>query len=293
VDITDKAALSQVFAMYNINSVIHFAGLKSVSESVAMPLSYYSVNVNGTCTLLECMKENNVHHIVFSSSATVYGHPKTMPIFEDHELGPINPYGRSKYVAELVIQDFCAANPSCNAALLRYFNPIGAHASGLIGEDPNGIPNNLLPYITQVLSGKLQQLSVFGNDYETRDGTGVRDFVHVVDLAKGHLAALKHLVASNPSCVIFNMGTGTGSSVLEIVKTMETESGLTVPFVFKGRRVGDAAEVVADPSKALKVLGWKCELGLNEMCGSAWNWQRSNPDGYPKEKETETAAREE
>jgi len=282
LDICDKDALSNVFSKHNITSVIHFAGLKSVSESISKPLEYFRVNVTGTCVLLDCMKAAGCNNIVFSSSATVYGHPKTMPIFEDHDLAPINPYGRSKYMAEIVIQDFCNANPSMNAALLRYFNPIGAHPSGLIGEDPNGVPNNLLPYITQVLCGKLTHLNVFGTDYDTRDGTGVRDFIHVVDLAQGHLAALSHLQGATPGCVVFNMGTGSGFSVKEIIQTMEQESGLEVKHVFKPRRAGDAAEVVANASKAMNEMKWTAKLSLSDMCQSAWKWQKQNPNGYPK-----------
>ncbi|KAJ3330052.1 hypothetical protein HDU76_006517 [Blyttiomyces sp. JEL0837] len=260
----------------------------SSTESVKEPLSYFSVNVTGTCVLLECMKLVGAKHIVFSSSATVYGHPKTMPIFENHELGPINPYGRSKYMAELVITDFMSANPGFNASLLRYFNPIGAHPTGLIGEDPSGIPNNLLPYVTQVLVGTLPHLNIFGADYDTRDGTGVRDFIHVVDLAKGHLAALDYLIRETPGCQIFNMGTGTGYSVLEIVKTMERETGLKIRYVIKERRAGDAAEVVANASRAEKVLGWKAGYKLSDMCRMAWKWQKNNPTGYPKLKKDGT-----
>ncbi|KAI9346993.1 UDP-glucose 4-epimerase [Obelidium mucronatum] len=270
-DIRDEAALSKIFASHTIVSVVHFAGLKSVSESISLPLEYYSVNT---------MKANGCSKIVFSSSATVYGQPQFMPLTESHPLGPINPYGRSKYVAELLIQDFCAANPSFQGVALRYFNPIGAHPSGLIGEDPAGIPNNLVPYVTQVMTGKLPHLNVFGTDYDTKDGSGVRDFIHVVDLAQGHVAALKHLEDAQGGFMVYNMGTGNGYSVLEIVKAMEQVSGLTIKMEMKGRREGDAGEVVASPEKANAALKWAANRTIVDMCETSWRWQKGNPDGY-------------
>ncbi|KAJ3018426.1 UNVERIFIED_CONTAM: hypothetical protein HDU68_011155 [Siphonaria sp. JEL0065] len=279
-DIRDEDALSEIFSNHKIASVIHFAGLKSVSESISQPLEYYSVNVTGTCVLLKTMKEFGCNKIVFSSSATVYGQPQFIPLTESHPLGPINPYGRSKLMAELVIRDFCAANSKFQGIVLRYFNPIGAHPSGLIGEDPSGIPNNLIPYVTQVMTGKLPHLNVFGTDYETKDGSGVRDFIHVVDLAQGHVAALKHLEEVGGGFRVYNMGTGNGYSVLEIVKAMEQVSGLSIKMELKGRRDGDAGEVVASPEKANAALKWSANRTIVDMCETSWRWQKGNPDGY-------------
>ncbi|KAJ3015480.1 UNVERIFIED_CONTAM: hypothetical protein HDU68_012709 [Siphonaria sp. JEL0065] len=279
-DVRDEVALAKIFAAHTIVSVVHFAGLKSVSESISLPLEYYSVNVTGTGVLLKTMKTHGCSKIVFSSSATVYGQPQYIPLTESHPLGPINPYGRSKYMAELVIEDFCAANPTFQGVALRYFNPIGAHSSGLIGEDPAGIPNNLVPYVTQVMTGKLPHLNVFGTDYETKDGSGVRDFIHVVDLAQGHVAALKHLEDVDGGFRVYNMGTGNGYSVLEIVKAMEQVSGLTIKMEMKGRREGDAGEVVASPDKANNALKWAANRTIVDMCETSWRWQKGNPDGY-------------
>ncbi|KAJ3015479.1 UNVERIFIED_CONTAM: hypothetical protein HDU68_012708 [Siphonaria sp. JEL0065] len=279
-DIRDADALSKIFAAHTIVSVIHFAGLKSVNESISKPLEYFSVNVNGTAILLDTMKAHGCNKIVFSSSATVYGQPQFTPLTESHPLGPINPYGRSKYMAELLIQDFCTANADFQGIALRYFNPIGAHPSGLIGEDPSGIPSNLIPYVTQVMTGKLSHLNVFGTDYETKDGSGVRDFIHVVDLAQGHVAALKHLEEVDGGFRVYNMGTGNGYSVLEIVKSMEDVSGIPVKMEIKPRRAGDAGEVIASADKANSALKWTAKRSMDDMCATSWNWQKSNPNGY-------------
>ncbi|MEW5802893.1 MAG: UDP-glucose 4-epimerase GalE [bacterium] len=279
VDLLDKEALSAVFNHSKADAVIHFAGLKAVGESVAMPLRYYRNNVTGTLVLLEVMARHEVKNLVFSSSATVYGDPSTVPITEDFPLSPTNPYGRSKLMIEEILRDLHRAEESWNIALLRYFNPVGAHPSGRIGEDPNGIPNNLLPYITQVAIGRLSQLSVFGDDYPTRDGTGIRDYIHVVDLAVGHIRALEKL-ASNPGEVTYNLGTGRGYSVLEVVSAFESASGKKIPCKIVDRRPGDIATCYADPSKAEKDLGWSATLGIHEMCADAWRWQSANPDGY-------------
>lgn len=278
VDMTDKAALRGVFEKEKFSDVIHFAGLKAVGESVRKPLEYYRNNLDSTMNLLELMREFGVKNIVFSSSATVYGNPATVPITEDFPLSCTNPYGQTKLMIEYILKDLYKADASFNIALLRYFNPIGAHPSGLIGEDPNGIPNNLVPYITQVAVGKLERLNVFGNDYPTRDGTGVRDYIHVVDLAKGHLAALKKL-SENCGLVIYNLGTGNGYSVLEVLNAFSETVGKPLPYVIAPRRAGDIAECYADPTKAYKELGWKAELDLKRMAEDSWRWQKNNPDG--------------
>ena len=278
VDMTDKTALRGVFEKEKFSDVIHFAGLKAVGESVRKPLEYYRNNLDSTMNLLELMREFGVKNIVFSSSATVYGNPATVPITEDFPLSCTNPYGPTKLMIEYILKDLYKADASFNIALLRYFNPIGAHPSGLIGEDPNGIPNNLVPYITQVAVGKLERLNVFGNDYPTRDGTGVRDYIHVVDLAKGHLAALKKL-SENCGLVIYNLGTGNGYSVLEVLNAFSETVGRPLPYVIAPRRAGDIAECYADPTKAYKELGWKAELDLKRMAEDSWRWQKNNPDG--------------
>ena len=278
VDMTDKAALRGVFEKEKFSDVIHFAGLKAVGESVRKPLEYYRNNLDPTMNLRELMREFGVKNIVFSSSATVYGNPATVPITEDFPLSCTNPYGQTKLMIEYILKDLYKADASFNIALLRYFNPIGAHPSGLIGEDPNGIPNNLVPYITQVAVGKLERLNVFGNDYPTRDGTGVRDYIHVVDLAKGHLAALKKL-SENCGLVIYNLGTGNGYSVLEVLNAFSETVGRPLPYVIAPRRAGDIAECYADPTKAYKELGWKAELDLKRMAEDSWRWQKNNPDG--------------
>jgi len=279
VDLLDKEALEAVFASADIDAVIHFAGLKAVGESVAIPLRYYHNNITGTLHLCEVMHAHGVTDLVFSSSATVYGDPATVPITEDFPTGATNPYGQTKYMIEQILRDLYAADNRWNIALLRYFNPIGAHASGRIGEDPNGIPNNLLPYITQVAIGKLKQLSVFGGDYPTPDGTGVRDYIHVVDLCIGHINALEKL-RSRPGVVTYNLGTGRGYSVLDVVKAFERASGKTIPYQIVDRRPGDAAECYADPSKAKKELGWIAERDIEQMCADSWAWQSHNPNGY-------------
>ncbi len=279
VDILDKAALTGVVAGAGIDAVIHFAALKAVGESVAQPLRYYHNNITGTLVLCEVMQACGVRNIVFSSSATVYGDPASVPITEDFPLQATNPYGRTKLMMESVLGDIQRAEPSWNVALLRYFNPIGAHSSGRIGEDPAGIPNNLVPYVAQVAVGRLARLRVFGDDYPTSDGTGVRDYIHVVDLAKGHLKALDAL-ATGPGLLVCNLGTGRGYSVLEVVKAFEAASGRAIPYEIVPRRPGDIAACYADPAYAEKVLGWKAALGLAEMCRDTWNWQAQNPNGY-------------
>lgn len=279
VDLLDKAGLERVFSENKVDAVIHFAGLKAVGESVQIPLRYYHNNITGTVILLEVMQTHNVKRIVFSSSATVYGVPKSLPITEDAPLGATNPYGRTKLMIEEILRDVHVSDPEWSIALLRYFNPIGAHPSGRIGEDPNGIPNNLMPYITQVAVGKLEELKVFGDDYPTPDGTGVRDYIHVVDLAVGHLKALER-VLSTTGVDAFNLGTGRGYSVLEVVKAFEKASGKKIPYTIVGRRPGDVAALYADPTKAEKVLGWRAERGIEEMCADAWRWQSLNPNGY-------------
>ena len=279
VDVRDKAALTRVFEKNSIDGVIHFAGLKAVGESVQKPIEYYDTNVGGTFILAEVMRDFNCKTFVFSSSATVYGDPDTVPIKEDFPLSVINPYGRSKLMIEEFLQDVFVADDSWNIALLRYFNPVGAHKSGLIGEDPNDIPNNLIPYISQVAVGKLEKLSVFGGDYDTHDGTGVRDYIHVVDLAKGHVKALQAL-KSKPQVLIVNLGTGNGYSVLDMVKAFEKASGKNIPYQIVDRRPGDIATCYADPTFAVEKLDWKVEYELDEMCEDTWRWQSMNPNGY-------------
>jgi len=280
VDAVDEEALEPVFAQNDIETVIHFAGLKSVGESVKLPLKYYRNNIDSTLTILELMEKYNVKNFVFSSSATVYGIPKKVPITEDMPTGGCtNPYGKTKFMIEHILQDVAAANSNLSIVLLRYFNPIGAHESGRIGEMPNGIPNNLMPYITQVAIGKLEQLSVFGNDYPTHDGTGVRDYIHVVDLAKGHVAAVDYC-ENNQGVEVFNLGTGVGYSVLDMVNTFSKVNNIEIPYKIVGRRDGDVAECYADASKAQEILGWSAELTLEDMCRSSWKWQKDNPNGY-------------
>lgn len=280
VDLLDKPALEEVFQKEKIDSVIQFAGYKAVGESVAKPLEYYHNNITGTLILCDVMRKYNVKNIVFSSSATVYGNPETMPITEDCPKGQCtNPYGWTKSMMEQIMTDVQAADPEWNVVLLRYFNPVGAHESGRIGEDPKGIPNNLMPYISQVAVGKLEKLGVFGDDYDTPDGTGVRDYIHVVDLAVGHVKAIKYIF-SNPGLDIINLGTGVGYSVLDMVKAFSKACGKEIPYEIKPRREGDIAMCYADPSKAAKVLGWKAERGLEQMCEDAWRWQSQNPEGY-------------
>jgi UDP-glucose 4-epimerase len=278
IDIRDKPALRNIFKQYKFDGVIHFAGLKAVGESVKKPIEYYDNNVSGTFALVEVMREFNCKTIVFSSSATVYGNPQTVPIKEDFPLSTTNPYGRSKLMIEEFLQDIFISDDSWNIALLRYFNPVGAHQSGLIGEDPNGIPNNLMPYISQVASGKLEKLSIFGNDYDTPDGTGVRDYIHVVDLAEGHIKALQ-MLDNKPQIVIANLGTGCGHSVLDMVAEFEKISGKNIPYQVVDRRPGDVATCYADPTYAKQVFGWEARYSLTSMCDSAWKWQKYI-DGY-------------
>ena len=272
LDVRDKAALSAVFDTHQIDSVIHFAGLKSVGESVSMPLQYYDNNVYGTLVLAAVMAEHGVFNLVFSSSATVYGDPASVPIGEDFPLSATNPYGRSKLIVEEMLRDLPVAQPDWHITLLRYFNPVGAHSSGLIGEDPNGIPNNLMPYIAQVAAGKLAELSIFGGDYATPDGTGVRDYIHVVDLAIGHVHALNSLI-NNSGVTTYNLGTGRGYSVLELVAAFERASGTTVRYRIVGRRAGDIAACYADPGLAERALGWRAQRGIDVMCEDSWRWQ--------------------
>lgn len=280
VDILDRAALNTLFDKHKFSAVMHFAGLKAVGESVQIPLLYYKVNLTGTIQLLEVMNTHGVKKIVFSSSATVYGDPKYLPIDEQHPVGGCtNPYGKSKYFIEEIIQDQCKAEGEWQAILLRYFNPIGAHVSGRIGEDPQGIPNNLMPYVSQVAVGRRENLNVFGNDYNTPDGTGVRDYIHIVDLARGHIAALKKLQASS-GCKVYNLGTGVGYSVLQMVAAMEKASGKKVPYNIAPRREGDIATCYADPAVAAEELGWKAEYDLDRMCEDLWRWQSLNPTGF-------------
>jgi len=283
-DIRDKEKLREVFENNSIDSVIHFAGLKAVGESVEKPLKYYDNNVCGTLRLLEVMKEFNCKKIVFSSSATVYGDPATTPITEDFPVGnTTNPYGTSKYMIERILEDVYISDNSFKIAILRYFNPVGAHESGMIGEDPNGIPNNLMPFITQVAVGKRDHLNVFGGDYNTSDGTGVRDYIHVMDLANAHVKAIEYLNKSdNIKPLIVNVGTGKGYSVLDVVKAFEKASGKKVPYKIVDRRPGDVASVYADPSYAKKVLGWEAKRDINKMCEDSWRWQSQNPNGYEK-----------
>ena len=281
-DVLDADALKQMFETEKVDAVIHCAALKAVGESVQKPLEYYQNNITGTLTLMKVMSEVGVKNIVFSSSATVYGNPEVMPITEDCPKGQCtNPYGWTKSMMEQIMTDLQKADPQWNVILLRYFNPVGAHKSGRIGEDPKGIPNNLMPYISQVAVGKLEKLGVFGDDYDTPDGTGVRDYIHVVDLAVGHVKAINYIF-TNPGLDIINLGTGVGYSVLDMVKAFAKASGREVPYEIKPRREGDIAMCYADPSKAAKVLGWKAERGLEEMCEDTWRWQSQNPNGYQK-----------
>jgi UDP-glucose 4-epimerase len=279
VDVRDKQALTHVFEQHSIDGVIHFAGLKAVGESVEKPIEYYDTNVGGTFILAKVMREFNCKTFVFSSSATVYGEPHTVPIKEDFPLSVTNPYGRSKLMIEEFFQDVFVADDSWHIALLRYFNPVGAHKSGLIGEDPDGIPSNLIPYISQVAVGKLEKLSVFGGDYDTPDGTGVRDYIHVVDLAKGHVKALQAL-ESKSQVLTVNLGTGIGYSVLDMVRAFEKASSKEVRYQIVDRRLGDIATSYADPTYALEKLGWSSEYELDEMCEDTWRWQSMNPKGY-------------
>ena len=280
-DMTDKAAVEKIFAENeDIDCVIQFAAYKAVGESVSKPIEYYSNNLACTLNILDVMRRHNCHNIIFSSSATVYGDPASVPIREDFPVGgTTNPYGTTKVFTERILTDCCKADPELNVALLRYFNPIGAHPSGLIGEDPNGIPNNLVPYIAKVAVGKLEKVHVFGNDYPTPDGTGVRDYIHVVDLARGHVAAIKKL-EEKPGLFICNLGTGHGYSVLVVIHAFSKACGKELPYVIDPRRPGDIAECWCDPSKAKRELGWEAQYGIEEMCAHSWNWQSHNPDGY-------------
>ena len=280
-DIRDKKGLDEIFKKEQIDSVIHFAGLKAVGESVHKPLEYFDNNVNGTLVLLDVMRNNGCKKIVFSSSATVYGMNNISPLTEDMEVGGVtNPYGRTKYMIECILKDLYTSDNTWSICLLRYFNPIGAHKSGTMGEDPNGIPNNLMPYITQVAIGKREYLNVWGDDYDTPDGTGVRDYIHVVDLALGHIKAVEKVEGSE-GLFIYNLGTGKGYSVLDVVKAFEKASGVKIPYKIGPRRDGDIATCYSDPSKAYKELGWKAERDIEEMCEDSWRWQKQNPNGYP------------
>jgi UDP-glucose 4-epimerase len=280
VDIRDRKGLEKVFEKETIESCIHFAGLKAVGESVAKPWEYYDNNINGTLTLVDVMRKHNVKNIIFSSSATVYGDPVQIPITEECPKGKCtNPYGWTKSMLEQILSDIQFADPEWNVVLLRYFNPIGAHKSGTIGEDPKGIPNNLMPYITQVAVGKRPELSVFGNDYDTPDGTGVRDYIHVVDLALGHVSALNK-IKENCGLFVCNLGTGTGYSVLDVVHAFEKATGVKIPYTIKDRRPGDIATCYSDPSKAYREMGWKTKYDLEDMCADSWRWQKNNPNGY-------------
>lgn len=279
VDLLDRAALEGVFAQTSFDAVIHFAALKAVGESVRKPLEYYHNNLTGTLVLLETMRAHGCRRFVFSSSATVYGVPKSVPLREDAPLAATNPYGRTKLIIEDLLRDLAAAEAGWGIALLRYFNPVGAHASGRIGEDPNGIPNNLMPFVAQVAVGKLAKLRVFGADYPTRDGTGVRDYIHVVDLAQGHLAALDYLMQKT-ELITVNLGTGCGYSVLEMIRAFEKASGRQIPYEVVARRSGDVAECYADPELAQRLLGWRATRGVEQMCADQWHWQSLNPRGY-------------
>lgn len=277
-DMRDKTAVERVFKENDVDAVIHFAGLKAVGESVAIPLAYYDNNIGGTLTLLQTMKDFGCKKIVFSSSATVYGDPERLPLDEECRLSVTNPYGATKLMLENIMRDLYVSDNSWNIILLRYFNPVGAHESGLIGEDPKGIPNNLTPYIARVASGKLEKINVFGNDYSTPDGTGVRDYIHVVDLAKGHIAALDKVVS--PGVHIYNLGTGNGYSVLEVIRAFEKACGKKLPYSICPRRAGDIAACYAKVDKAFSELSWKAEKNIDDMCSSLWKWQRLNPNGY-------------
>ena len=278
-DILDKEALTDIFSRESIQAVIHFAGLKAVGESCEIPLKYFKNNLSGTITLLEVMQEFRVKNLAFSSSATVYGDPATVPVTEEFPLSVTNPYGRTKLMIEDMLRDLFQSDPSWNIAILRYFNPIGAHESGEIGEDPNGIPNNLVPYIAKVASGALDKIHIFGNDYDTPDGTGVRDYIHVVDLALGHIKAIEKL-QENPGLVTYNLGTGVGYSVMDIIHNYEKACGKKLPYVIDPRRPGDIAVTYADPTKARKELGWTAERGIDKMCEDTYRWQSKNPNGY-------------
>ncbi len=281
-DVCDKDAMRKVFKENDIAAVINFAGYKAVGESVQKPVEYYENNIGGMLALIDVMREFNVKNLVFSSSATVYGNPHTVPITEDFPLSTTNPYGSTKLFIEYILKDIAKADPEFNIAILRYFNPIGAHPSGLIGEDPNGIPNNLCPYITKVAVGKLKEVHVFGNDYPTKDGTGVRDYIHVVDLAKGHVLAVNKLLTKS-GLFIVNLGTGTGYSVLDMIKAFSKALGRDIPYVIDPRRPGDIAECYADPTLAYKLIGFKAEKTLDDMSRDALSWQTKNPDGYPND----------
>ncbi len=278
-DLINADAIDSIFSKHKINAVIHFAGLKAVGESNTIPLHYYHNNITGTLVLLNVMKKHKVFNLVFSSSATVYGAAETVPITEDAPLSATNPYGQTKLMIEIMMRDLAKAESEWNIALLRYFNPIGAHESGKIGEDPNGIPNNLVPYISQVAVGKLKELSVFGDDYDTHDGTGVRDYIHVVDLVLGHIKALEKL-KTNPGLVTYNLGTGNGCSVLDIIKAFEKASDIKIPYKVAPRREGDAAKCYSDASLAKEELGWVAERDIEIMCEDVWRWQKNNPSGY-------------
>ena len=282
-DLLDKEAVEEIFEKESIDSVIHFAGLKAVGESVQKPLEYFHNNLTGTLILCDVMRHHGVKSIVFSSSATVYGNPASVPIYEDFPLSVTNPYGRTKLMIEEILQDVVVSDPEWKVILLRYFNPVGAHKSGRIGENPRGIPNNLTPYITQVAVGKLDHVNVFGNDYDTPDGTGVRDYIHVVDLALGHVKAIEKINAMDGGVKIYNLGTGIGYSVLEVIESFRKATGKEIPYVIGPRRAGDIATCYAATDKAEKELGWKAQRGLDEMCEDAWRWQSMNPDGYPED----------
>lgn len=277
LDVADRSALGAVFAQHKFDAAIHFAGLKAVGESVAKPLAYYRNNIDSTLTLVELMLENSVNNLVFSSSATVYGDPAELPLTEQSRVGITNPYGQTKFMIEQILRDVCVANPEFNVTLLRYFNPVGAHPSGTMGEDPSGLPNNLLPYVTQVAIGKLDSVKVFGDDYDTIDGTGVRDYIHVVDLARGHIAALSHM-QSGPHA--YNLATGTGTSVLELIAAVQQAAGRDIPYQVVARRPGDVAACYASPALANTELNWRAELTAQQACTDSWRWQSQNPNGY-------------
>ena len=279
IDVCDQQKLDEVFSNHQIDGVVHLAGLKSVGESVTQPISYYRNNIDSTLSLIEVMEKHGTKQLVFSSSATVYGDPSELPLTEESRVGAgiTNPYGQTKYMIEQILRDVSIANPDMSITILRYFNPVGAHESGLIGEDPNGIPNNLLPFVSQVAVGKLSEVKVFGNDYDTVDGSGVRDYIHVVDLAKGHVAALKH---QRTGVSVYNLGTGVGVSVLEIIKAFESASGATIPYTITERRAGDVASCYADATKAYRELNWKTKKTLHDACADSWRWQSNNPNGY-------------
>lgn len=280
-DILDKEAMREIFRQEQVDAVIHFAGLKAVGESCRIPLQYFKNNLSGTITLLEVMQESGVKNLVFSSSATVYGDPAAVPVTEEFPLSATNPYGRTKLIIEDMLRDLYQSDSSWNIAILRYFNPIGAHESGEIGEDPNGIPNNLVPYVAKVAAGVLERINVFGNDYDTPDGTGIRDYIHVVDLAIGHIKAIEKL-KENPGLVTYNLGTGMGYSVLDVIRNYEKACGKKLPYVVTDRRPGDIAVTYADASKACSELGWKAERGIDKMCEDSYRWQSKNPNGYRK-----------